>query len=150
MSLIDKTVWGKDAIPPTELRFRGLTRVVLPLTDLCIFLYALLSYLVAKVPALAQFAGHTYSEWWSLGLVAAAFVSLVGVSIPKLWAFELTGRLVYIGLLIEYFALYLVAVAGNLEIAANFILSLVLFWLPTWRTTDLGYVWWKRRHPEEP
>lgn len=146
MSFIDKTIWGRGAIPPTEMRFRGIVRVVLPMIDICVIIFALIHALYSPLAALASVTDASFAKNWAILLGMGSVFALVGLSFPKLWAFELAGRLAYLGCLIAYFSLFLKMVILDLDPFAGFILSLTLLWLPIWRATDIGFVWFKRKN----
>lgn len=149
MRWLDHTVWGRDSIPPTERRFRGLTQFVLPVTDLSVVFFSAVGWLTASFPNPSH-TGHTFAAWWAGSLVIAAILALIGVSVPKLWPVELVGRLGYLSLLVGFLALAVGPALHDVETAASLVLSATLLWLPAWRVSDLGYVWWTRRHQETP
>jgi len=142
--LIDLTVWGRESIPPTELRFRGLTRFVLPVTDISVVVWAVVMVSTANLPVISHQVGHSFSVWWACSVAATSFVAFVGVCIPKLWGFELVGRIVYVALIAGFLATRVNLT--NPEMVASTVLSATLLWLPGWRVSDLGFVWWSRRH----
>lgn len=138
------SVWAKDGIKPEHWRFRGIFRVVLPLSNV-LFLWFGVVGVTRSVGSVAEAAGSNWQTFWSLGLAIAAVGCFVGVSFPKLWALEAIAKAVLVGHVSVYLALHLSRGLHEPSVTATAGLMLVLILLPIWRLGDLGNDWseWK-------
>ncbi len=82
------TVWAPGGVPRSDHRYRGLYRVVLPLTDLFFAYFGIVGWAYG-VLSVQDAAGHTFATWWSASIAAAALAALVGVAFPRLWLLEM-------------------------------------------------------------
>lgn len=139
------TIWSRNGVSAADWRFRGLFRFVLPLTDL-FFLYFGVVGFIGGVSSVQHAAGHTWAACWSIGIAASALGAMIGVAFPKLWAVELGAKIVLIGLVSAYVALFAAKIITDFHTSASTGLVLILILLPVWRVGDLGVVAWKRGH----
>lgn len=138
------SVWAKDGIKPEHWRFRGIFRVVLPLTNV-LFLWFGCVGMTRSVGSVAEAAGGTWQTFWSAGIALSALACLVGVVFPKLWALEALAKAVLIGHVSVYLALYLQRGSDEPTVTATAGLMVILILLPVWRLGDLGLEWSERK-----
>jgi hypothetical protein len=147
--LFEASAWGRNGVPPEDWRYRGLTRWVLPLTDV-FFLWFGAAGVLAGVGSVEAAASQTWQEYWSLGIAIAALVALIGVIFPKLWLVELLGKIPLIGLVSVYVAIFLIrGTTGEPDVLPTAGLICILILLPIWRIGDLGFVAWRRKRDKE-
>lgn len=139
------TVWAPNGVPAAAWRFRGIFRLVLPLTDVFFLYFGTVSWWTG-VSAVRAATGHEYAAWWSASVALAALGALVGVAFPKLWALELAAKIALVGLIFGYVALFAVRIVTDFHTSASAGLVLILILLPLWRVGDLGFVAWTRGH----
>lgn len=127
-SLWRASIWHPDAIPPDEWKYRNLKRVWLPAYDLLIIIGGIIGA-TASIPALdLVFPAHVV-DVLGIVLTLVAIVCLVGVCFPRLWALEIIGKAILIGILASY-AIAIVLLAGLGEGHREFIAFVVLSTLP--------------------
>lgn len=141
----DATVWASAGVPAESWRFRGIFRFVLPLTDLLFLWFGVVGW-VNGVGPVQHAAGAHWQMWWSLSVALAAAAAFVGVAFPKLWALELSAKIVLIGLVSGYLAIFLTRGITDPHVTAVAGLETILILLPVWRVGDLGFVAWQRGH----
>jgi hypothetical protein len=97
------TIWAPGAIPPDEMKYAGpLKRVALPAFDLLLMIggyYAV----VAGIPALDDLLPDEISNGLGLLFAACAVVCLMGAAFPRLWTFEVVGKILVVAILGMYF-----------------------------------------------
>lgn len=138
------SVWAKDGIKPEHWRFRGIFRVVLPLTNVLFFWFGFVG-VTRSVGSVAEAAGSSWQTFWSLGIAVAAVACLLGVSFPRLWAVEALAKAVLVGHVSVYVALYLTRGIHEPSVTATAGLMVILILLPIWRLGDLGLEWSERK-----
>lgn len=143
--IVRASVWAVDGVTPSEWRYRGLLRFVLPLSDALILWFAVDGFFASNIDTISDHVGGNYAHWWALTLAIGALFALVGLSFPRLWAFELVGRIAYVALICGYLGVEFASVVHDPHTAAQTSLGLALVLLPGWRVGDLGYIWWQRR-----
>lgn len=146
-----RSIWAAGAIPPEEWKYRNLKRVALPVYDGFAVLAGLAaitygSRLLNRIftPELLDIVG--------LGFSVVALVCLLGVAFPCLWAVEMIGKAVLVGMVIGYQAavvLYPTPVPAVDDVPNWFVVCMLGFGLPLacWRLSVLGEEWWTRRAP---
>lgn len=139
------SVWARNGVPAKDWRFRGVFRFVLPLTDVFFGYFGTVGW-AKGVASVQAAAGHEYATWWSGGIALAAFAALIGVSFPRLWSVEIVAKVLLIGLVSSYVALFLARIVTDFHASASAGLVVILILLPIWRVGDLGYVAWQRGH----
>lgn len=138
------SVWHPDGVRQEDERVRGLFRVVLPLMDVMLIVFGLVSWQLG-LRSLQESTGHDLQSWWSLGIAVSAAVAFVGVAFPRLSKVELAGKIPLIMLLTFYIAtLFLRGLDDGLVAAATAILSIPII-IAIWRVGDLGFVRWARK-----
>lgn len=97
------SIWHSGAIKPGEWKYRHLKRVWLPVYDVIAIIAGFLAFdlgsrLLYRLlsPPLVDFVGLTYA------IIAA--VCLLGVAFPALWAVEIVGKVILVGLIVGYIA----------------------------------------------
>lgn len=108
--LLRNTVWARDGIQPEDWKFRDLQRIWLPLYDL-IALYAGLMGLFFGSPLLQKILGGTDNpgsvdpiDWFTGMFAVTAFICLISVIHPRLWAMEIAAKVVLVGMIAGYIA----------------------------------------------
>lgn len=137
------TVWSPGGVRPEDWRFRGLFRVVLPLTDL-LFMYFGVVGLSNGISSVQDAGGAVWQTVWSALLAASALVALVGVVFPALWRVEVVGKIVLISLVAYYVGLFLARGLDDTNVTATAGLMVILILLPIWRLADLGFTAWRQ------
>jgi hypothetical protein len=142
------SIWAKGAIPSDEHKYRNLKRVLLPGIDVC-FVFAGWAAAVYGVPAISEFLPQWAISVFAVGLIIAAATCLLGVSIPKLWAVELIGKAVIVGLLSTYIiALLLLTQAGDPTRGFVLVIAFLASLTPLWRITLITAEWQDRKAHE--
>ena len=122
-----KTIWSPGAIPTDEWKYRNLKRVWLPTYDVV----AILAGVVATVqgsPLLNRLFSELLVNMFGTGMAVIAMVCLLGVIFPALWAVELVGKAVLVGMVSAYAATILLF-ASNPQ-PNDFIVLMLAFSLP--------------------
>lgn len=131
------TVWHRRGVPPSAWRFRGIFRYVLPLTDLFFLWFGIVGW-NNGVRSVIEATSVQWQTWWSLGIAVSAAGAFVGVALPRLWRIELASKVVLIGLVSAYIALFLLRGSEDPLVAATAGLIVILILLPIWRVLDLS------------
>lgn len=95
------SIWHPDSINPEEWKYRNLKRVWLPTYDLI----AVLAGIVAAAqgsPLLNRLFSATLVDTFGVTLTVVAGVCLAGVAFPRLWAVEIVGKIILVGLVAAY------------------------------------------------
>lgn len=140
------SIWWPGAIPDAEWKYRHLKRLWLPVYDLIAliagtFAVTFGSRLLYRIldPHLVDLVGGLYA------VVATA--CLIGVAFPRLWAVEVAGKVILVGLIVGYIAA--IGLYSNVpgEPPAWFILAMLagLIPMPLFRLGLLGEEWVVRR-----
>jgi hypothetical protein len=146
------SIWHRDAIPVREQKYRSLKRVWLPVYDVLAFLAG-----VAGVVYGSRLLDRLYGDWTDLvaGLFAAvALVCFAGVAYPRLWAVELAGKSVLVGMVVAYAVAIVVSPSPEQMVAKEapswFIFTMLLLTLPLpmFRLELLATEWADRRAVE--
>lgn len=140
--LWNATVWSKSGVPDKDRRYRGQFRFAFPLFDLFLCYFGAVGW-AKGIVSVQQATGHGYATSWSATLAVSALGALIGVSFPQLWWFELISKIVLVGTVFLYVAIYSARIVSdfNASAAAGLVLALILF--PLWRVADLSVIAWK-------
>lgn len=143
--LLKHTIWAHDAIPESEAKWRNLKRVYLPLADLFL-IGSGIGAVVHGAPSIGLLFTTPVLEMYAWSFLLASILCLVSISIPRLWAWELTGKTVLVGLLVTYVGIlwFLAGPTGGGRwflsgVAAAFCCVLI------WRITIITDEWGTRR-----
>jgi hypothetical protein len=121
-TILRHTIWDRDAIPTSELKYAGpLKRVLLPIYDVAVILLGLLGLVVGFQATSAVLPEPGSTVLYMVILVAGA-LCLVGCAFPALWAVEITGKS---GLLVTFMTLLLVMLTASVEIPGHTGLTLI-------------------------
>ena len=140
------SVWAQHGVPVEDRRYRGLYRWVLPLTDVFFVWFGVAGW-HNGIASVQDATSPTWQTWWSAALAVAAFLALVGVAFPRLWALELIGKVPLVGLVSVYVVILIARGFEDSYVAATGGLVCILILLPVWRIADLRTTAWglKRR-----
>lgn len=147
--LYRQTIWRSGEIPMHEQKYRSLKRVWLPLYDTIA--------VVAGVMAAgygSRLLDRLYGDATDFIGIFFAFVAavcLAGVAFPKLWAVEIVGKLLLIGMIIAYATAIIVSPSPE-QLAAreapSWFIAVILLLplpLPLFRLELLATEWVDRR-----
>jgi len=95
------SIWHPDAIPSDEWKYRNLKRVWLPVYDL-IAILAGITAAVQGSPILNRLFNEQLVGSLGVALAVVATVCLAGVAFPRLWAGEIIGKTLLVGLVAAY------------------------------------------------
>lgn len=102
-SIVAASIWHRGAIPEDEKKYRHLKRVWLPVYDVIALAAGWLAFEYGSrllynimAPALVDLVGLAYA-----GVAAVCFI---GVAFPRLWAVEIGGKVLLVGLIVGYIA----------------------------------------------
>lgn len=142
--LLAASIWAHDAIPIEEWKYRNLKRVMFPVMDLLLVL-AGLSAAKYGIPAISEFFPDHIVDLFAYVMVFAALGCLIGVSFPRLWPIEISGKSVILGLIVGYIASLLILTAVG-EDSRGFVLTIACIAICpiVWRITLLGSEWQDR------
>lgn len=149
LALWRASIWHPDAIPLHERKYASLKRVWLPLYDV-VAVGAGLNAVVHGSRLLDRLYGPFTDTIGVLFMVVAA-VCFAGVAFPRLWAVELVGKFVLVGMIIAYIAAIIVSPSPEQMLAREapswFIVNMLALnlWLPLWRIENLTTEWADRR-----
>lgn len=138
------SIWHPDSIPVEEWKYRNLKRVWLPLYDL-LAMWAGLNAFLTGTELLNRLFGATLVDYVGLTFFMVAFVCLLGVAFPRLWAIEIIGKSLLVGMVLAYVAAILFFPSRP---DPNFFIISMLFWgipLALFRLNLLGEEWKERR-----
>lgn len=154
--LAQATVWAPNGIRREDWRFRGIFRFVLPFTDI-FFLWFGVVGVINGVASVQDVTSASWQTGWSAGIALFSLLAFLGVSFPKLWWLELSGKAFLIGLVTGYIALFLARGFSDPAVLATAGLIVILILLPIWRVGDLAtklgeslVTWRKRRSQDTP
>lgn len=121
------SIWHPSAIPPEEFKYRNLKRIWLPLYDL--------TAVAAGVGAIlygSNMLNRLFSTGWvdALGSVftMVAILCLISISFPRLWALEIIGKTLLVGMIAGYITMILLF--SHSPTPQLFIASVLAFGLP--------------------
>lgn len=95
------SIWSTDAIPADEWKYRNLKRVWLPLYDL-IAVFAGVQAILFGSTILNRLFPPTLVDVLGAVMTVVATVCFAGVSFPRLWAVEIVGKVMLVGLVAGY------------------------------------------------
>lgn len=143
--LLSLTIWGPDAIPPSEWKYRNQKRVMFPIVDFLFFMAGVFG-VINFVPGINRFFPDTVADFLGLMLALVALLSLLGVIFPKLWPVEMVSLSILFGLLTGYcVSLLLVIIIGESDRWVGLFITLVALCIVAWRISILGTEWQIRR-----
>lgn len=147
--LFGATIWHPDAIPPDEWKFRWLKRVLLPVYDLVAIGAGIWAALLGS-PVLHALFDEPVIDVLGYMLTAVATVCLLGVVFPRLWRWEIAGKVMLVGLLLAY-AGAVVLFRTNPDPSSGFVAFIIVLALPLpiFRLTLLGEEIKERREDGE-
>lgn len=126
------TIWHPDAIPPEEWKFRNLKRVWLPVYDL-VAIGAGVSAVVFGSRLLDRLYGSATDAIGGV-FAAVAMVCLLGVAFPRLWAVEVVGKVLLVGMVVAYMAAIMLSPSPEQLLAKEapnwFVIWMLAFGLP--------------------
>lgn len=126
------TIWSRGALPESEWKYRNLKRVWIPVYDL-IAIGAGIMAVVHGSRLLDRLYGDATD---AIGLVfsAVALVCLVGVAFPRLWAVEVVGKVILVGMVIAYMSAIAISPSPEQILAREapnwFVVWMLAFGLP--------------------
>lgn len=150
--LWQRSIWHPDAIPLHERKYASLKRVWLPLYDVFAVLAGVAA--IAHGSRLLDRLYGPFTDVIGVVFIAVALVCLAGVAIPRLWAVELAGKVVLVGMIVAYIAGIVVSPSPEQLLAREapswFIVAMLALnlWLPLWRIENLTMEWADRRADE--
>lgn len=146
------SIWHPDAIPLHEQKYRSLKRLWLPVYDII----AVLAGITAAVYG-SRLLDRLYGDFTdAIGLFFSfvALVCLAGVAFPRLWALEIAGKSLLVGMILAY-AIAIVVSPSPEQIAQqeapSWFVSVILLLplpLPLFRLDLLATEWADRRAVE--
>jgi|GEM_PF-2204068 len=146
------SIWHPSAIPLHERKYASLKRVWLPLYDI-----VAAGAGVAAIVYGSRLLDRLYGPFTdAIGgfFIAVALICLAGVSFPRLWAVELLGKFVLVGMIIAYISAIIVSPSPEQLLAREapswFIVAMLALnlWLPCWSIENLTTEWADRRADE--
>lgn len=146
------SIWHPDAIPLHERKYASLKRVWLPLYDVVAVLAGIAA--IAFGSRLLDRLYGPFTDPIGAFFILVALVCLAGVAFPRLWAVELAGKFVLVGMIITYIAAIVVSPSPEQLLAREapswFVVAMLALnlWLPFWRIENLTTEWVDRRADE--
>lgn len=146
------SIWHPGAIPLHEKKYASLKRVWLPLYDV-VAAAAGVTAIVYGSRLLDRLYGP-FTDTIGVFFSIVALICLAGVAFPRLWAVELAGKFVLVGMIIAYIAAIIVSPSPEQLLAREapswFIVAMLALnlWLPFWRIENLTTEWADRRADE--
>lgn len=144
-----RSIWHPDAIPLHEKKYASLKRVWLPLYDI-VAMWAGINAVMFGSRLLDRLYGSA-TDMVGVLFSLVALVCLAGVAFPKLWAIEIVGKAVLVGMVFAYMAAIIVAPSPEQlavkEAPGWFIVTMLALnlWLPCFRLEILTTEWADRR-----
>ena len=145
--LLAASIWAPGAIPPDEWKYRNLKRVWLPLYDVIAIVAGFFAFDQGS-----NLLNRLFEPWlvdtFGITMMVVATVCLAGVAFPSLWAVEMVGKVLLLGMVVTYIAAILFL---SREPFTNFFVVAMLAWglpLALFRLNLLGEEW-KERDAEE-
>lgn len=132
------SIWHPDAIPPDEWKYRSLKRVWLPVYDLLAIGAGIWATLFGS-PVLHELFAEPVIDAMGVLLTLVAAVCLLGVILPRLWRWEICGKVLLVALLAAY-AAAVVLFRTNPAPSSGFVAFVIVLALPLpiFRLTMLG------------
>lgn len=143
------SIWHPDAIPLHERKYASLKRVWLPLYDVVAVVAGITAILYGS--RLLDRLYGSFTDVIGVFFSLVAVVCLAGVAFPKLWAVELAGKVVLVGMIVGYIGAIIVSPSPEQLLAREapswFIVAMLALnlWLPLWRIENLTVEWADRR-----
>lgn len=125
--LFRASIWHPEAIPPGEWKYRNLKRVWLPIYDAIAVVAGIVAALQGS-PLLNRLFPDVLVDGLGYGLAVIAFVCLVGVAFPRLWAVEIIGKIILVSLVAAYATMILIFPATPTP--NHFVVLMLAFSLP--------------------
>ncbi|WP_066041884.1 hypothetical protein [Herbiconiux solani] len=148
--LFAASIWAHGAIPVDEWKYRNLKRVWLPLYDL-LAMWAGVNAVVFGSRLLNRLLSEELLDLVGIAFTVVAAVCLLAVAFPRLWAIEMVGKSLLVGMVFAYMASVILYPTPSPDETPNwFIVAMLGFGLPLalFRLTMLGEEW-KERHKEQ-
>lgn len=147
--LFAASIWAPGAIPVDEWKYRNLKRFWLPLYDL-LAMWAGVNAVIFGSRLLNRLLHDGLLDLVGIAFTLVAAVCLLGVAFPRLWAIEMVGKALLVGMVFAYMAAVILYPTPSPDETPNwFIVAMLGFGLPLalFRITMLGEEW-KERHQE--
>lgn len=123
-----ETIWHPDALPPDEWKYRTLKRFWLPLYDLVALTAGLWAWTFGS-PILHRLFHEEVVDVAGAVFALAALVCLAGITFPRLWRFELGGKITLVSLLGAY-AFAVAVFRTNPDPSAAFVSFVLILAIP--------------------
>lgn len=146
------SIWHPDAIPLHERKYASLKRVWLPIYDITA-VWAGINAAIFGSRLLDRLYGPV-TDLVGVLFAAVALVCLAGVAFPRLWAVEIAGKAVLVGMIVAYMAAIVMSPSPEQlvtkEAPSWFIVTMLALnlWLPLFRLEMLTTEWADRRAEE--
>lgn len=122
------SIWHPDAIPPDEWKYRSLKRFFLPVYDLLAVGAGIWAALFGS-PVLHELFDGQVIDVMGVLLATVATVCLLGVAFPRMWKWEIAGKVVLVALLGAY-AAAVVLFRTNPDPGSGFVAFVIVLSLP--------------------
>lgn len=100
--LANNTVWQHGNIQATEVKYRNLKRLWLPLYDGVAIACGLLTTFAGGLPSLNALFPQDVVQFLGIMLTVVAAASIFGTVLPRFWMWEVFGRMALVGIIVSY------------------------------------------------
>lgn len=141
------SIWAPDAIPIGEWKYRHLERVWLPIYDV-LAIWAGVDAVLFGSRLLYRLFDQNVVDLVGALFAVVGVMCLLGVVFPRLWAVEVVGKLILVGMVTAYaFAIVLYLPPAQSEPPNFFVMRILSLALPLalFRLTVLGQEWKEHR-----
>lgn len=106
--LYAESIWHPDAIPSEDWKYRNLKRIWMPFYFV-IAIYSGAAAIASGSRLLFRLFGQDLTDWLGAAYFLVAFVALVSVAFPRLWAPSIVATSLLAGMVAGYISMILVA-----------------------------------------
>lgn len=131
-----KTIWSKGSMPLVPKRFRGLYQWVLPLGDLGMILFGIVSYTVGS-KVVTHFTLPWFSPAWAILTFAGGLLALTALVFMRDGMEAFARLIVGVGMLIYCVATFSFILDGTPSSSLTLILTILRVSSTVWRLIDL-------------
>jgi hypothetical protein len=144
--LFAASIWAPGAIPLDEWKYRNLKRVWLPVYDVVAIVAGYFAFDQGS-NLLNRLFDSWFVDLFGVAMMIVAGVCLAGVAFPALWAVEMLGKVLLLGMVVSYIASILFLSAE--PFSNSFVVAMLAWGLPLalFRLNLLGEEW-KERNEE--
>ena len=131
-----RTIWAEGAIPEEDQRVAGLIRYTLPVIDIILIIFGVVS-VVGGFPVIAQIASPYASVLFGVLISASACAAFISLAF-RIHRLEVVTKIILVSVIAVYPAFLLLGATFNIGRLAVGVLCASVIPVLLWRLRDLG------------